>query len=278
MLNLCAVSGTFSLSAAGVVSYDFDAIYGTGFIELVGTGLNFTVQVKRRGNGAWVNSSCMDATNGTPYDAGDTISSAAGKLLMLDARGVTGIQITYSSGAGTTLYIGAAPYPFTGLASGGYQTIFGARAATLAFVPTITATPDYSALDVVGGIQTITGASLVTARPIKVKSLVLKDKGGQGPALTFMFFKATPTGGTYTDNGALVLGSGDLANLVGTIQVVAGDWYTPVSGSKVASLSGFDMVIDVDSVDLFALIIHDGAAWNAASTSDLQVELGIERL
>ena len=150
-------------------------------------------------------------------------------------------------------------------------------ATTIALTPTISASPDYTALDVVGGIQTIALANSSTGRPVKVKSLVVKDKNGQSPPLTFIFFKATPSGGTYTDNSALVLGSGDMANVVGVVKVVAGDYYTPVAGATIAALGGVDQVMAVSATSLFALIIAD-AAINAASTSDFTIELGIEQL
>ena len=148
---------------------------------------------------------------------------------------------------------------------------------TVALTPTISASPDYSALDVVGGIQTIASANSSTGRPIKLKSLVVKDKNGQSPAMTFLFFKATPSGGTYTDNGALTLGTNDMANMVGVVKVVAGDYYTPVSGATVAALGAVDQVMAVSATSLFALIIAD-AAINAASTSDFTIEFGIEQL
>lgn len=154
----------------------------------------------------------------------------------------------------------------------------GASGATLAVVPTITATPDYTVLDVVGGIITIADAAAVSGRPIKLQSLCVKDKAAQSPPLTFLFFKATPAAGTYTDNGVLVMGAGDMANLTGHVKIVAGDYYTPVSGSVVATLSGIDLILDVDATSLFMLIMYDGALWNAGSTSDLTIELGIERL
>ena len=74
--------------------------------------------------------------------------------------------------------------------------------------PTITlsASPDYSANDVVGGIITLTSVAARDADEVVLRSVVLKDAGGQAPALTLLFFRATPSGGTYTEaltsNGA----------------------------------------------------------------------------
>lgn len=154
----------------------------------------------------------------------------------------------------------------------------GGSGITIALTPTISASPDYTALDVAGGILTFSGAAAVSGRPVRIRSLCVKDKGGQAPAFTLLLFKQTPASGTYTDNGALTLGTNDLANCVASISVVTGDYYTPVSGAKVATLSGLDIVADVDATDLFGLIIVDSTSWNAGSTSDITLELGIERL
>lgn len=143
-------------------------------------------------------------------------------------------------------------------------------------IPTMSASPDYAIGEVLGGIQTITSASLSTGKPIKLTSVTAKDKTGLTPAFTLLFFSATPSGGTYTDNAALVLGSGDLANLVGAVKFVAGDWYVPVAGSGVAAKGEIGLVLSLAATSLFMLVIMD-STWNAASTSDLQIELGIER-
>lgn len=71
---------------------------------------------------------------------------------------------------------------------------------------TITATPDYSAGDDVGGIISLLTVNSATGRPVLLRSVTLKDNGNQGPPLTLLFFKATPAGGTYTDNAAFAWG------------------------------------------------------------------------
>ena len=143
--------------------------------------------------------------------------------------------------------------------------------------PTITlsASPDYSANDVVGGIITLTSVAARDADEVVLRSVVLKDAGGQAPALTLLFFRATPSGGTYTDNAALVWGSGDLGNLVGSVQVLAADWLTRV-GKSMVSIGGIEQVVGAAATDLFLLIVAD-ATWNAAATTDLSIEIGFSR-
>lgn len=143
--------------------------------------------------------------------------------------------------------------------------------------PTITtsASPDYSANDVVGGIITLSSVMAAAGRSAILKSVTLKDASGQAPALTLLFFRATPAAGTYTDNGALAWGAGDLANLVGVVKVLAADWYTQASKSLLA-IGGIDLLMGAAASDLFLLIVAD-ATWNAASTSDLTAEFGFDQ-
>src|SRR5262245_9823159 len=87
--------------------------------------------------------------------------------------------------------------------------------------PTITtsASPDYADGDVISGIVTLSGVFQLANRSAILRSVMLKDAAGQAPALSLLFFRATPSGGTYTDNSAIVFGSGDVGNCIGTVKV-----------------------------------------------------------
>ena len=146
--------------------------------------------------------------------------------------------------------------------------------------PTITvgASPNYAADDVVGGIITLSNVMAVSGRPALLKSVILKDAAGQGPALSLFFLRDTPAGGTYTDNAAIVWGStgeGDSARRVGLVRVTAGDWYT-VAGQSTVVLGGIEQLMGAAALDLFLLIIADGA-YNAAASTDLTAEIAFER-
>ncbi len=140
---------------------------------------------------------------------------------------------------------------------------------------TTSATPDYSIGDCIGGILTIEDVSIVPGRPVELKSVCVRDKAGQAPQLTIYFFKATPAGGTYDDNAALNLDAGDPANLVGVVQLTTSNYRT-VDGVSMAALGNIGQLLAVAAGSLFALIAAD-AAYNAAGTSDLLIELGLER-
>ena len=146
---------------------------------------------------------------------------------------------------------------------------------TDATVLTSTDTPDYSAGDVIDGIKELTVDNISDARPLLFQSLVVKDEGGQAPAITVMLFKASPSGGTYTDNTALVWTVGDMTLLVAVVKILTTDWIT-IAGKSMVSFGGIDVECATQSTSLFALVVAD-ATWNAASTSDLTIEFGFEQ-
>lgn len=141
---------------------------------------------------------------------------------------------------------------------------------------TITATPDYSAGDCVGGIVTVSSAvNTKSNRPIRLTNVTLTDNAGQAPALSLLFFRATPAGGTYTDNSALVLDASDIADLVGVVRIAAADWYT-VSSKSLVAVNDLNMIMDITTTSLFMLVVADGA-YNAGATTDLTVKLGVDQ-
>lgn len=262
-------SPAYTLSGAGALAQAINRAGGTGLLSFSSSGLSVTLQARHLGSGNYVSWPCRDAADGTYYPAGSTITSTAQKVVQFDARNVSDIQVTTVSGTGS-FYIGVNPLdPPTVLAE--------SLGTVQSLTPTISASPDYSAGDCVGGILSFTVLNAGLGRPVKVKSLVVKDKNGQSPALSFLFFKSTPTGGTYTDNSALAFGSGDVANLTGVVRIVAGDYYVPVTGTSVAALGGIDQIMAVGAQTLFCLMVADSSL-NAASTSDITLELGVEQV
>lgn len=132
----------------------------------------------------------------------------------------------------------------------------------------------YVASDVVGGIISLTTVNYSTGRRVTLKSVTIKEKGGVTPALHLYFFKATPNGGTYTDNANLVWGSGDAANQVGLLNVLAADYVTDVSQSSV-NYSGLTMKMPVSATTLFLLIVSQGAY--TITNGDLTIDLEFDQ-
>lgn len=152
-------------------------------------------------------------------------------------------------------------------------TVFDFKAGSSSHpVAVTTSGASYASGDVVGGILELTNVAFDTGRPVTLRSLTLRDKNGNAVAMEIYFFKATPTGGTYTDNGALAWGTGDAANCVGCIAIAAGDWLTANSQSFV-NISGLGMKMPVTGTSLFAIILAKAAATFTNGNLTLNAEI-----
>lgn len=132
----------------------------------------------------------------------------------------------------------------------------------------------YAANDIVGGILTMTTVNFASTRPVLLRSLQINDKGNNSAALHIYFFKATPAGGTYTNNGAVTWDAADSARKVGQISVAAGDWISDGSQCSV-NISGIDQLLALSGTSLFALIIATGTPTFA--NGDLTLKVGLEQ-
>lgn len=146
----------------------------------------------------------------------------------------------------------------------------------IAVTPTVSASPDYSAGDVVGGIMTIPAAIRDTGTAI-LKNLTIRDSSNQKPDLYILLFNALPTG-TYTDNAAFAWGSDDFAKCIGYVMIGATDYLT--LDSKAIGFADFTRLVKVaenenpGSRALYAIAVAVGTI-NLASTSDLTFLFGL---
>lgn len=141
----------------------------------------------------------------------------------------------------------------------------------------VSTTPAYVSGNVVGGLLTLPGVMMAPQGVALLRSVTLKDAAGVGPALSLLFFRATPSGGYYRDNAPLVLGASDVANLIAVVRVLSTDWYTPSgSGASFVCAGGIDQVMKSATADLFVVIVADGA-YTALATTNLSVEIGFEQ-
>jgi hypothetical protein len=112
--------------------------------------------------------------------------------------------------------------------------------------PTVTAGA-YVANNVVGGIQTLTGALRNANNGGILESVSVLDKAAQGAQLSLFFFSAMPTGGTYADHGALVLAAADLPNYLGKVDIAAAGYDPAGTAVKVAAAGNIGLVLQGDS-------------------------------
>lgn len=102
----------------------------------------------------------------------------------------------------------------------------------VAVAPTVD-TSAYTAGDVVGGLTRVPRA-LYPARRGRLQSVVVREAGTNGAALTLLLFDSAPTG-IADDQAALALTAEDLARLVACVSVATGDYVT-VGGQRVATV------------------------------------------
>lgn len=190
---------------------------------------------------------------------------------------------------------GTAPLPVTstGLpASLGQQTSAASTSVVLAsdqsavpvsssskavrVVPTITAGA-YSANDVIGGVITFANAARVSGGSGVIQTLVLTCRAAVEAALTIVFFSATPSS-AIADNGAFTWGTtdADLALFQGSVDILASDYKTLMTGKRSATLKNIGLEYDCAATSLFAYIIGTGGPTYVA-VDDLAIRPGFLR-
>jgi hypothetical protein len=182
---------------------------------------------------------------------GTVVATASGTQAVTGTVSITGGTISVPSGT---------------ISAGGFAT-------KITNTPTISASPDYSSGDNIGGINTITNAMYANGASGFISELDIWDKAAQAPALIIDIFDTSPSG-TYTDNSAEVI-AGDHAIWLGSISVAAGDWATTGAVSRV-SLKGINLPVKATggTRNLLFTVVTTSTP-NYASTSDLVFKFGI---
>ena len=140
-------------------------------------------------------------------------------------------------------------------------------------VPTLQTSPDYADGDLMGAVVVLTDFFAGS----KLQTLVsghVRDLANVGPSFKLMFFKAVPSGGTYTDNSAVVLSAADWTNHIGTLSIASGSFGT-VSSTKVQSLLNQQYKLGAGIDSLWVLCVA-GGAYNVVGASDLVIDLAFE--
>ncbi len=137
--------------------------------------------------------------------------------------------------------------------------------------PVISATPDYTAGDAVGGVQTVGPLGSHNGSGI-LKTVAITDAANQKPVLTLLLFKALPTG-TYTDNGAAAPSAGDRLVFLGKINIAATDWET-INSVGYATVDVAHVIKgDVDR-KLYVVAVVTAGGLNFGAADDLNFQYG----
>jgi hypothetical protein len=151
------------------------------------------------------------------------------------------------------------------------------KAGTFGIVvtPTITvsASPDYSAGDSIGGKITLSNAVRVTGGVSKLQTITILDAANQKPEGTILIFGADPTAATITDNAAFAF-STDAGKVVATVAVATANYVT-IDSKALACIGAIEKVVQSTTTTLYAAFVATGAP-NLAATTDIQIAFGFE--
>ena len=124
-------------------------------------------------------------------------------------------------------------------------------------------TSAYADGDVLADTQDLSLQPSQQDRNYVLHSAVVLDKDDQGVALDLVFLRENKTLGT--ENAAVSISDADAAEIVGVVEVVAGD-YVDLTGSQVAQRSALSIVVSPSSAtSLFMGVISRGAGTYTAS-------------
>lgn len=143
----------------------------------------------------------------------------------------------------------------------------------LTATPTVTASPDYTAGDVVGGLLTFTNAFPATSRTGRIVSVAIVDDAGQTATYDLFLFKSEPAT-TYTDNAAFSPSEADLVLASPVLQVSSSNRFA-ADAKAITSLSSLNSFVQATSTTLYGVLV-DRTGRNGASASDITVTLTIE--
>lgn len=121
-------------------------------------------------------------------------------------------------------------------------------------VTPVISTGAYSALDQIGGIQTLTDATEKFNYAVRLNAITIIDKDKESAGINFYFFDELPTVASV-DNGALDITDAEMADkCVGRFAVAAAD-YTNLNASSMATakVAGDGLLLTTKSSVLYVV-------------------------
>lgn len=138
---------------------------------------------------------------------------------------------------------------------------------------TVSASPDYTSGDSLGGKITLPNAVRVTGGLSKLQTITITDRANQKPAGTLLFFNADPAAATITDNAAFAL-STDVLKVVASHPIVAADFVT-IDSVAFLCYGNINKEMQAVGTSLYAAFVITTAS-NLAATTDIQIAFGFE--
>lgn len=139
------------------------------------------------------------------------------------------------------------------------------------------ATP-YSSGDVLGSVNTVTGATNNSKGVVKLDSIIVLDKANQKSAIDLVFLDSSPDNSIGADNAAYALNDADLSKVVGRVSVAGADYVSSSTNNAEATLR--DVELNLQSISgsdsLYLAVISRGTP-TYGSASDLIIKLCFEQ-
>ena len=133
-------------------------------------------------------------------------------------------------------------------------------------------TTAYSIGDVVGGQLTVVNAARFTSWGLLIENINMFCDDALSPNLKVMFFQQSLTGGTYTDNAAMVLSSSDKGAWVANAEIPSGSWETLVSDAWVTVPT--NIRIRPNATQDIRILIVAKSIFTLTASTNLRISLG----
>jgi hypothetical protein len=147
----------------------------------------------------------------------------------------------------------------------------------ISVAPTID-TAIYAAGDQLGGLMTLSNATMEDGGNAILRNLIIIDKDKEKAVIDVLFFSADPTVAS-SDNAALNISDANMATyFLGKVSVAAAD-YTDLSASSVASVTSTGLILQAaaGSRSVYAIMKVLSGTPTFTATNDLQIKFGLEQ-
>lgn len=139
---------------------------------------------------------------------------------------------------------------------------------TVAVTPAVSATPDYSSGDSIGGVMTVAALVGQAAVPGTLSYLSVTSLVSIGADIDLVFFNANPSGSTFTDNAAAVVAAADLAKIIGKVTLPSANWVL-LSGTQYLQALATSVPISGQAAQSIYVAAIARGAINLGSVADL---------
>lgn len=144
----------------------------------------------------------------------------------------------------------------------------------VAQTPTVSSGSAYAAKDAIGALLTFASVARASGLPAVLEAVQIVDKGQQMAACDLVLFDRSIT--APTDNAAFDPTDAELANCIGVVEFVAGD-YHDFNDNSLAQLDDIGLPFVLNGTSLYGALVARGTP-TYTSTSDIIVTVTCRRV